>query len=372
MGIVQLMVPPGENLPLPTGDGTNTRLDDNINFYLPGMVGGTEIKGAAKRQLLAWRGFPNANGAFVDDAGAPTSIGDNEGDIRPAPTLLPVPFGAKSRARSKWIDTGSSHRRQLAVEDNQPRGLVMTPGTVTGPKFEFAGLDQNGANAGYASYSPVGTSATSINYPLAVAPVAVSRVEAGASYLGKPCYRVTLTNPVLTEANRYVAYEAELLNSSSSTLASFRILSHTDRELLLDIGEDLLPLDATRMRIIAKFFKVVTNGSEGLGRVYGPTIPIANVRIGFAFHRSPRDPNILTNRFPNTNEQTFVYRMDDPDLLAWINSPSNPDGAGVFPRYVQWDVTFDMAYKPTATPAPVLTPNTPRPELHFLRLPFRF
>ena len=66
MGIVQLMVPPGENLV----DGTNTRLDDNIKFFAPGST--NEILGAGKRQLLAWRGFPDATGTFVDDAGNPT------------------------------------------------------------------------------------------------------------------------------------------------------------------------------------------------------------------------------------------------------------------------------------------------------------
>ena len=375
MGIVQMMVPPGENLT----DGTNTRLDDNIKFFLPGQLSTpiepTPLSGAAKRSLLAWRGFPNAAGQFVDDFGVATNIGDNEGDIRPAPTLLPAPFGARSRARSKWIDTGASRRRQLTAEDNLARGLLMTPGTVAGPKFEFAGLNNGGTTPGYVSYTALGSTAVSIDYLTAVTPLPVSKVEPGANYLGKPAYKVTManaSNPLLAERNRYVAYEAELLNSSGSKLAGYRILSQTESELLLDIGDDLLPIDATQVQIRAKFFKVVTGGSEGLGNVYGPTIPIANVRIGFAFHRNPNAPNILTGRYPSTSEQDFVRDMNDPGLLAWINSPSNPDGAGVFPRYVQWDVLFDMAYQPTSTPAPTLTPSTPRPELHFLRLPFRF
>jgi hypothetical protein len=31
-----------------------------------------------------------------------------------------------------------------------------------------------------------------------------------------------------------------------------------------------------------------------------------------------------------------------------------------------------MAYKPGTAQPPSLTPATPRPELHFLRIPFRF
>ena len=374
MGIVQLMVPPGENLT----DGTNTRLDDNIHFHMPGTlsqpVPGLPMNDVAKRALLAWRGFPNAAGVMVDDNGLPTNIGDNEGDIRPAPTLLPVPFGARSRARSKWIDTGASRRRQVLAEDPQPRGLLMQPGVVSGPRFVFAGLHLDGQRPGYVAYASVGANAVAIDYPTAVQPVAVERIEAGASFLGQPAYRVRLAQPALTEPDRYVAYEAELLDPANSTLASFRILSHDQRELLLAIGTDLLPTTAASLRIRAKFFKVVTNGSEGLGRTYSPgaATPIANVRIGFAFHRDPHHTPFLGGRYPSTNEQDFVHRMDDPGLLAWINSAANPDGPGVFPRYVQWDVQFDMAFQPTSTPAPVLQPDTPRPELHYLRLPFRF
>ena len=41
------------------------------------------------QRFLAWRGFPNASGVWVDDFGNPTAIGDNEGDMRPSPILLP-------------------------------------------------------------------------------------------------------------------------------------------------------------------------------------------------------------------------------------------------------------------------------------------
>ena len=65
--------------------------------------------------MIGWRGFPNAAGVFVDDDGVATNIGKNEGDIRPTPILMPVPFNAQSRIRSKWIDTGASERRLLAA-----------------------------------------------------------------------------------------------------------------------------------------------------------------------------------------------------------------------------------------------------------------
>jgi len=42
------------------------------------------------------------------------------------------------------------------------------------------------------------------------------------------------------------------------------------------------------------------------------------------------------------------------------------------PRYIQWDVLFDLAYKPTDAAPPALAPSSPRPEVHFLNVPFRF
>lgn len=365
MGIVQLMVPPGENLT----DGTNTRLDDNIQFLTPGSL--NEIVGAGKRQLLAWRGFPDVTNTFVDDAGNPTDIGNNEGDIRPAPTLMPVPFNSKSRVRSKWIDTGSSQRRALTVADNQPRGLITANGAQVGPTFEFAGIDTNSTVAGYVDYETLGSSVR-IKYPVAVSPAPLTSLDTEASYLGQPAYRLTLGSSTLGDDDRYVQYEAELLNNAGSVLAGYRILSHTGNEILVEPIAGLVPTQATQVQVRAKFFKIVTNGSEGLGATYQESvtnttpIPFANVRIGFAFHQDPDPNNILTGRYPETSEQDFVRDLNDPGLQAWIAA----NGA---PRYVMWDVVFDMAYHPT-NPAlsRTLTPSTPRPQIEFLRLPFRF
>ena len=368
MGIVQLMVPPGENLT----DGTNTRLDDNIRLLVPGTYStpgtGIDLLGARKRQLLGWRGFPNALGTFVDDDGNQTDIGSNEGDIRPSPTLMPVPFNAKSRVRSKWIDTGATQRRDLTAPDGLPRGLVTASGAQLGPTFEFAGTDINSSVAGYVDYEVVGQSVR-IRYPTPVAATPLAKIETDATYLGKPAYRIKLTNSVLGEADRYTAYQAELINAAGSVLTGYRILSHTGDELIVEPTAGLVPTQATAVQVRAKFFKVVTNGAEGLGPTYSETggqpIPIANVRIGFAFHQDPDPSNILAGRYPDTSVQDFVRDMNDPGLQAWIAA----NGA---PRYIQWDVMFDMAYKPGPAVPPALNPSTPRPQLDFLRIPFRF
>lgn len=81
MGTIELMTHVGNN-----ADGTNTVLDDNIVLFSNGVP----LAGAQKQRYLAWRGYRNAQGVFVDDAGAPVVIGMNEGDMRPTPHLLPI------------------------------------------------------------------------------------------------------------------------------------------------------------------------------------------------------------------------------------------------------------------------------------------
>jgi hypothetical protein len=360
LGIVQLMVPPGDN----SLDGTNTRLDDNIRVLRTTTSGAlVELTGTDKRAILGWRGFPNANGQFVDDFNVPTNIGNNEGDIRPSPILMPVPFSAESRVRSKWIDTGVSKRRELAQPDGNPAGIVGAP---AGPTFEFAGIDASAStNRGYVAYQEAGAGVTIDYGPPVFGPAPIAEADANASYLGALAYSVRLDGVSLGEANRYAQYEAELLDPVDSVVGSFRIYSHTGSELLLDPGFGVLPPSATRLQVRAKFFKVVTSGSEGLGPVYTPVgttrvIPNSNIRIGFAFHQ---DPQAATGRFP-ADEQQFLHNLNDQAFLDWIAT----NGA---PRYVQWDVLFDLTYENNSVP-PSLNPNSPRPELHFLRLPFRF
>lgn len=358
MGIVQLMAPPGDN-----SDGTNTALDDNIVVVLPA----SPPAGLTKQSVIGWRGFPNAAGTtFVGDNGV--AFTQEEGDIRPAPTLLPVPFGAKSRLRSKWIDTGASKRRPLGSDDGQPRGLVVGGGVAAGPTYEFAGLNLTGSTPGYVDYETLGTSGTRIRYPEVVAATNVASLDAQSSYLGESAYLATLASSVLgSTPNRYSGYEAELLNASNSLLGSFRILGHDDTSLWLAPDSQTLPTGVAKLRVRAKFFQIVTRGSEGLGPVYLPSgtttpIPNANLRIGFAFHQNPQGPT--TGRFPADPKQ-FLYNLEDAAFQAWVAT----NGA---PRYVQWDVTFDAAYSVGGSVPPSISPDSPLPELHFLRLPFRW
>jgi len=242
---------------------------------------------------------------------------------------------------------------------------------VLGPIYEFAGVNKDPAAPplGFVKYLANDPNSVRIDYPTPVLPVAVASLTSSASFLGKPAYEVTLATAAFSEADRYVQYQGELLNNANSVLAGFRILSHTDRVILLDPVAGALPTSATKFQVRAKFFKIVTNGSEGLGPVLpGPQpVPLANVRIGFAFHNDPQAG--LGGRFP-TDEQEFLYDLENPAFLAWIaqgGGQPNPGGVNRNPRYVQWDVLFDLSYAGLG-----LSPTTPRPELRFLRLPFRF
>ncbi len=374
LGIVQLMAPPGD--PSNNVDSTNTILDDNIRIY--GATG--ELSGATKKAVLAWRGFPDASGAGVDDQGTATAIGDSEGDIRPAPVLLPSPIAQRTRLRSIWIDTGASARRDVGpVDDGLPRGVITGAGIgETGPHYEFSGVNPSTEFApGFAKYT-VSASVAKVDYATAVAATTVVSLDSAVTFLGQPAYKVELAQDALgTTLDRYTGYEAELLNAGDSKVASFRILSHTGRTLTLAPEGATLPAlgsgsaQVAKLLVRAKFFKVFTNGAEGLGATYigvpapGQTgsrrVPRANVQIGFAFHKNPKD-NTAGNRYPATG---FTYDLEDPAVQEAVRAL----GAS----FVQWDVVFDSAYKGLSGDAPpALAPTTPRPELHFLRLPFRF
>lgn len=371
MGIVQLMAPPGDpNDPTANADNTNTVLDDNIIF----LRDGTPQNGTAKRDLLAWRGFPNAAGILVDDFGTPTNIGANEGDIRPSPIFLPVTFSNRTRLRSKWIDTGSSKRRPLAAPDNQPRGIVQDTvnNLLAGPTYEFAGTFNNptGLTHGYANYQVDGTSAKPV-YPVAVNYADILGINANASFSGQPAIRVELTSPALgTIVDRYSQYEVQFASASADLNPTFRILSHSDRILFLSPTSGAIPEGATRLRVLSKFFEIRiggVQGSETLGGTYAGSlpnsqIPIANVRIGFAFHQDPASPT--AQRFP-ANPSQFVLDLTDPAVQDQIRLL----GAS----YVQWDILFNTGFKSVVTDVPPgLSPSSPRPELHFLRIPYRF
>jgi len=369
MGIVQLMVPPGD----PTGpnvDGTNTVLDDNIIVY---DVFSTQTSGQNKVDILAWRGFPNEQGVLVDDFGVETNIGANEGDIRPSPILLPVPYSAKTRARSEWLDFGFARREPIAfappANENRPRSIIEESGLLAGPTYEFAGVQQS---TGYVQYDELaGGLSVEIHYPTVLSsPAAISSVTTGDPVEGAATYSIELQGDVLGNvANRYSQYEAEFYDSNGTKVGSFRILAHTESTLQVAAADGALPASAATVQVLAKFFSIETEGVEGLGPTYrgfvnARPVPNANVKIGFAFHQDPADPAQLAQRYP-ADPTEFVYDLEDEQVQKELRLL----GA----TYVQWDILFDTQFRsvPEDVPPP-FGPSSPRPALRFLRLPFRF
>lgn len=435
LGVVQLMAPAGETDP----DMTGTVLDDNIHFE---MLGGGNYTGEEKQRRLAWRGFPNDQGFWVDDNNDPTynnpdpgdpnlpgvgvlpnwclelgtpaaeggpgplpngaGLEKAEGEIRPAPILLPAPFGSKSRVRTAWLDVGGGSVRLDTG--------VVGPRTITGnsgPRYEFAGTNTDKPavpgdvhHVGYVDYVPDGGGGIKINFPEidfdpsvgVLTDLPVLSVASDAVFGTQPAFGVGLVGAQLgTIDDRYAHYQAYLIDATSKAIVGrYRILGHDARTLFLATDQDLLPAQTTNLqvRIVAQFFDIITNGIRGLGPTYdtlaGGLAPVANVRIGFAFHEDPAQAltsGIDNKRFP-TQVGSFLYD-DDPDPL----NPQNPNLDLSDPatqdliesrnfRFIKWDILFNTGFSETESNnlrgASVLGPATPRPELHFLVIPYRF
>ena len=165
----------------------------------------------------------------------------------------------------------------------------------------------------------------------------------------------------------YAQFDAELLDGSDSRLGSFRILRQTDSTLTLSTESGSFPAEAASVRLRAKFFEVRVDGVESLGGTYpgtaaGTRAPISNIRIGFAFHTNPASSAGV--RYP-AQDGTYVYDLEDPAVQDAIRVL----GAA----FVQYDLLFDGQYLgPLGGIPPALSSDTPRPELHFLRLPMAF
>lgn len=385
LGIIQLMAPPGPNS---TPDGTNTILDDNIIIRDAGNI----KTGADKQRFIAWRGTPDASGIFRDDGGNEVKLGDAEGDMRPSPMLLPAPFGTRSRVRSKWIDLGSVARRMtVAGGDGNPRGVVVQPklniGDDFGPLPEFEGVE-NGpstdAQPGYVRVIDDNVGGVKIDFQTILKNQTVNAVKTNVSYRGQEVYEVTLPasgNSTLgAEHNRYSHYSAVLTDGASS-LGEFRILGHTGVTLYLSTESgSLANINGTtrsiKLAIVEKFFSIFTNSVEGFPQSFvgrsgtkypSVRIPRANVRIRFAFHQNPKSTQAL--RYPPIQTgKPLQYFSDwsDPAKLEMIRKGGY--------KYVMYDILFNTQYEwdPAFPNTNSLSPDTPRPEIRRLVLPYRY
>ena len=344
MGIVQLMVPPGSD-----ADGTGTRLDD----YVQVRQGAQLLNGAAKTARIMG------------------------GDIRPVPKLLPVPFSRYSQARTRWIDTGASKRREASS------GARAMQGGLPGPEYYFAGLHTTGPAAGYLKTD---TSSGLYAAPEHEFPGSLKRaqvlelVPSSGMRRGVTVHEVRLAPSLLPADGSLAQQRLRLHGTSDAVLGEFRIIDHDGERLYLDASEGKLPNGADQCSIVRKFFEVVTEGTEGLGRIYerqvGQTTerhPIANVQFGFAFHLDPSMPDLATsngkridrNRFPQDLEE-FLHDLETPSARETLRKLQFPF-AKVMVRFNR-----DFEASNPAIERGALDPDAPQPQLNFIVLPYRY
>jgi hypothetical protein len=199
----------------------------------------------------------------------------------------------------------------------------------------------------------------------------------GGFFAGQPVHKLVLTSGALgVIENRFANYRCLVRDALGSVVAELRILTHNAAELLLDPADGSLTANAKSVDIVAKFFSISTNGAEGLGPTFLPDprnpnlkAPVANIQIGFAFHKDPTTLKSGTdpNRFP-TNAGSFLYDLESPVVRKQLRD--------LHYEYVQMDVRFNINYTDQnpgrdAGPNPA-GPESPLPRLNFLFLPYRY
>jgi hypothetical protein len=378
LGLVQLMAPPGNN-----ADGTNTVLDDNINFYANNTDADARVNaftGAQKQSLIGWRGWRTglgSNAAGVDDSGTVFNLNRAAGDIRPNPILLPAPFGGLSRARSRWVDLGQAPRTASPALNGEGQVVVIPGEDPPGPDFELPGLGSTSlfgdvSSDGYLRYEISGVRAVPKLDIAATGGVTPGSIAAVDEILGVPAFTLTPSAPLTDVAeDRYSNYRLRLLDAQSSSLGEYRILQHTtDR---IDFAQDggTLPAGATSFEIVARFVSVRTGDVADFGATYVPSpgvrAPLQNVRIGFAFTTNP----IGGDRWP-ADQDEFEHNLDlatNRPFADWLQANR--------PRFVQYDVLFNRRFIPDASVDNVNSELAvdlalPPQEIDYLVLPYRF
>ncbi len=278
------------------------------------------------------------------------------------------------------FDLGVVDRTIAAGPDGNPRG-VQVPGYTVGEDFgplpEFAALDEE--TPGFVrTVDHLG--GTRIDYPVIVSGLSVASIDRGMSFRGRSAIRVNLATAnaaLLAEGtNRYSNYTA-IVRQGATQMGEFRILGHDGSSLFLDAVDGTLPDGLSlSVEVLAKFFTIYTGGTEGFSQSFigrpgtgnpNLNVPRANVRISMAFHQDPGD--ISAMRYPPIvpgTELGFFADWNDPVKLEEIRS-------GHF-RYMMYDIIFDTDFEvdPNFPNNAKLGPDTPRPEIRRLVLPYRY
>lgn len=357
LGIIQLMAPAGQDKDN-GGAGTGNPQDDFIRYL---DSGDNEIQ--------------NKTGMLVN------------GELRPNPVIMPVTYGRNSTFESRFVSTGATVRRVVSNALGQARATTTTPAFEPtaenyGPAWFFNGLEQAGASAGFLRTTrstglldiPVKTINSLSSFQVVAADATV------VDYRAQSAYRVRLDGNRLPDDGSLVNHIARLRDGSGKALADFRMLGATANELFLDAREGAMPAGVASLQILEKFVEVFTDGQEGLGPIFDvgtDRYPIANVQLGFAFHKDPSKPDIVTqgntlidrNRFPAALN-TYVYDLEtdgssaERELLRKAHFP-----------FAKIQVRFNLNYNPAdpSLPGPnTAGPTSSRPALRFVRLPYSY
>lgn len=408
LGLVQLMAPPGDNRPLASGgDGTATRLDDHVFFYRddralevglraanPHAPDGGALTGETKARYLGWRGTRDEQGVGRDDDGNVVRLprdDHGEGDIRPAPILLPSPIGPLSRARSTWRDLGAVVRRVADDGPRQIRELIdpdapddPTRSFRAGPSLAFAAThDGVSGPLGYARTRELLGNLVSDAPAILPTPVAVAEVVSG-EHEGVPAHviRLVVAEPRLAQPQgRYVGYRAELA-TADGLAESYRILAHREDAVVVSADEAAMLTRVTTLQVRAEFFRVARGANVGFGEGWlegGRKIPASNLRIGFALHVDPtrqragNDPR----RYPSDSRE-FLFGIDlaRPAVARAVREFVQSHATTRGTLAVQWDVTFNSAYSErrerAVDPGRPLLPRRESLALDLLVLPLQF
>jgi hypothetical protein len=350
LGSIQLMVPPGTgNLDL-----TNTVLDDAITIVHNGLP----LQGADKQRFLGWRGFPDDAGNLVDDFGNLTNTIGGQGDMRPDPVLLPVPFTSHGRARARtgWLPLGARLRRQLSAPDGLARAVLGEPMRFANP----------GRSDGWLPYADGHLTAGANGTALLPAPATIVAHRASDLSLGQPLAAVELEHALPEPArDAYAGCVAEFRMAQGGSHARLQVLGSLDDTLFFAAGT-VLPSTTTHLQLHATHAEFAVPEPARYVGAAGVWLPRSNARVGFAFHRAPdlatangADPN----RYP-PHRSAFVHDLTDPAVVADLR---------LFrPTHLQVDLLLDGEFRTSVADLPPAGEAAATVALRRLWLPVRF
>jgi hypothetical protein len=342
MGIVQLHAPTGSDV-----DGTGTQLDDGIQIVHQNVI----LSGQAKTDWI-----------FA-------------GDIRPRPKVLPLSFGYRASAETRWVYSGATSRRASMTG---PRSTTAKPGQ----DWRFDAIYAAGDGVGALRFD----SATGelIRPRLSVgkrARAAVQSFTLESEWRGRPVTELVLSAASMPGDGSWTGALARVHERQPSTPLDLRIAGHDDRRLWL-VGDRELLREPASVEVFSAPVDVRVDGVSGLGSFveFGTLLrqrePRQNLRLGFAFHRDPSSPRIVERN----GQEHDLHRF--PTLLGSFVTDLESQGPGSLREqlldlqlpYARLRVDFDLNYRrsPENHASPRSSDQLPVMELRRVLLPYRY